>query len=508
MSNSRWALPESWEWTTAKNIALIVSGGTPKNSQDKQNYDPNGISWITPADLSKYTKSTIAKGRRSLSEFGFANSSAKILPKDTVLFSSRAPIGYCVLAENEISTNQGFKSFITYSGISPKYLRYYLLHSKEYIRSKASGTTFLELSSKRAKELAVPIPPSDEQERIVAVIDALVERSRKAKENLDAIANLLDAYRSAILDAAFRGGFSKIGENNQDVSLGTLLDEIKAERVKSASTEAQKSKIEFIYSQQETLEYSIPSNWKFLYLNKLVPHFTYGSSKKSQKTGDIPVLRMGNIQDNEISWDNLVYTSDKEEIEKYTLLENDVLFNRTNSPKLVGKSAIYRGNTPAIFAGYLIRVRPYGILNPEYLNYCLASPYAREYCWKVKSDGVSQSNINAQKLAAFKVPMCSIEEQGAVVETIKQHFERIRKIEEECIEANSKIIQLNEAIFDKAFTGKLIPQKPGDEPAGVLIERIINQKLDFADKFLVKKNKVKMPIKTKGKPMITLKNHH
>lgn len=95
---------------------------------------------------------------------------------------------------------------------------------------------------------------------------------------------------------------------------------------------------------------------------------SYGSSAKSDKEGKIPVLRMGNIQNGKIDWSDLVYSSNDDEIKKYTLEKNDVLFNRTNSPELVGKTAIYKGEQKAIYAGYLIKMRCSTHLNPDFLN--------------------------------------------------------------------------------------------------------------------------------------------
>jgi type I restriction enzyme S subunit len=117
----------------------------------------------------------------------------------------------------------------------------------------------------------------------------------------------------------------------------------------------------------------LPASWARLPLRDLCPGFEYGSSRKSDDEGDVPVLRMGNVQDGRIDWSELKYSSDRAEIAKYTLAPNTVLFNRTNSPELVGKTAIYRGERPAIFAGYLIPDSPRpptkpGILKllPEY----------------------------------------------------------------------------------------------------------------------------------------------
>jgi type I restriction enzyme S subunit len=211
-------------------------------------------------------------------------------------------------------------------------------------------------------------------------------------------------------------------------------------------------------------------------LENLCEGFQYGTSAKSQKSGKIPVLRMGNIQNGKIDWTDLVYTSDKDEINKFILKQGDVLFNRTNSPELVGKTAIYRGEQPAIFAGYLIRIKNYPELNSEYLNYCLNTIYAKEFCQQVKTDGVSQSNINAQKLGKFPLPLPPLAEQHEIVRRVDALFKKADEIEARYKRAKAFVDKLTQSILVKAFRGELVPQDPNDEPASVLIEKIKEEK--------------------------------
>ncbi|TIM34158.1 MAG: restriction endonuclease subunit S, partial [Mesorhizobium sp.] len=111
MSEARWEIPANWVWTSMGDIADVVGGGTP-NTGDEGNFAEEGIAWLTPADLTGYEEAYISRGRRNLSEQGYRTSAARIMPAGTVLFSSRAPVGYCAIASAEISTNQGFKSFV------------------------------------------------------------------------------------------------------------------------------------------------------------------------------------------------------------------------------------------------------------------------------------------------------------------------------------------------------------------------------------------------------------
>ncbi len=243
-----------------------------------------------------------------------------------------------------------------------------------------------------------------------------------------------------------------------------------------------------IYSYQERENSDIlPENWEYVSLDKLCESFQYGTSKKSQTTGKLPVLRMGNIQNGQIDWTDLVYTSDEKEIEKYKLNHGDVLFNRTNSPELVGKTSIYRGEQSAIFAGYLIKINNFEELDSEYLNYCLNSIYAKEFCLRVKTDGVSQSNINAQKLGKFEVPFCSKEEQQEIVRRVKALFKLAGAIEKRVATVTVRAEKLKQAILAKAFRGELVPTEAelarregrSYEPASGLLAKIKAQRKDI-----------------------------
>ncbi|WP_236593874.1 restriction endonuclease subunit S [Burkholderia gladioli] len=151
---------------------------------------------------------------------------------------------------------------------------------------------------------------------------------------------------------------------------------------------------------------AIPEDWAVSPLGRLVTSVEYGSSAKSSSKGSMPVLRMGNLQGGKIDWSDLVYTDDEREIAKYALCSGDVLFNRTNTIDLVGKTSIYRGEQPAIFAGYLIRVKAKSdLLDSRFLNYTLNTELAKKYSLKVLSIAVGQANINGQKLRTYPIPL-------------------------------------------------------------------------------------------------------
>jgi type I restriction enzyme M protein len=164
----------------------------------------------------------------------------------------------------------------------------------------------------------------------------------------------------------------------------------------------------------------IHPDWPMVELGEVCDGFQYGSSLKSSDNGEVVCLRMGNIQNGEIDWSDLKFAPPEEDFEKYLLSPNDVLFNRTNSPIHVGKTGIYRGGRRAVFAGYLIRLcYQKDKLMGQYLNYCLNTNQAKEFCLKVKTDGINQSNINAKILGTFQIPLPPLATQRAIVAEIE-----------------------------------------------------------------------------------------
>ncbi|MBD6619695.1 hypothetical protein FNW02_28730 [Komarekiella sp. 'clone 1'] len=361
--------------------------------------------------------------------------------------------------------------------VDPYYLKYWLNSPITFksMTGSMTGSAIRRLILQKIRSVDIPVPPLNEQKRIVAKIEELNDRTQRAKEALEAIPELCDRFRQSVLAAAFRGDLTADWrEQNPDVEpASVLLERIRDKRLIEAKTDKHKENIEAIYAYEEEFGTEpLADDWQYITLEKLCHTFQYGTSAKSSAEGKVPVLRMGNLQNGEIDWNDLVYTSDDDEIAKYSLKPGDILFNRTNSPELVGKTSIYRGERFAIFAGYLIKIDNYVELDSEYLNYCLNTKYAKDYCWRVKTDGVSQSNINAQKIAKFEIPFCSLQEQKEVVQQIRSLFKAIVQIEQQYQEAKKQLERFNQSILAKAFRGELVPQDPDDEPASVLLERI------------------------------------
>lgn len=335
------------------------------------------------------------------------------LPND-ILISVRAPVGNVNIADVQCCIGRGLAA-IRYP--VPKYLFYYLKLIKTQLEGKGTGSTFNAISIGVLKETVIPLPPLPEQHRIVEKIEELFSELDAGIANLKAAREQLKVYRQSVLKWAFEGRLT-----NEKVKDGEL-----------------------------------PEGWRWVTIGDICKDVEYGSSAKSDDFGKVPVIRMGNIQNGIINWDELKYSNDEKEIAKYFLKADDVLFNRTNSPELVGKTAIYRGERPAIFAGYLIRIKWIkDSIRPKYLNYFLNSGSARSYGNSVKTDGVNQSNINGQKLKSYPLPLPSLFKQDQVINEIESRFSLADQMEQSIDESIQQAEALRQSVLKSAFEGRLV----------------------------------------------------
>ncbi len=184
---------DKWKKVKISDLGQVVGGATP--STKKEEYYNGDIAWITPKDLSDFHGRYISKGERSITKAGMDSCSTQLLPKNTILFSSRAPIGYVAIAKNEICTNQGFKSVIPNDNVDYLFLYYLLKYNKDIIEAMGSGTTFKEVSGSTMRNIEVMIPESTAIQRDIAAIldsiDSKIENNQKINDNLQQQLHLL-----------------------------------------------------------------------------------------------------------------------------------------------------------------------------------------------------------------------------------------------------------------------------------------------------------------------------
>lgn len=476
----RWSLPDSWRWVAAAEVADVVGGGTPTASDQSNFTATGGIAWLTPADLSKFRGTHIGRGARSLTRKGYEASGARLMPAGTVLFSSRAPIGYCVVATNEISTNQGFKSFVLRGDVSPEFVRHYLSSAKDYAESFASGTTFKELSGARAAELEVPLAPLNEQRRIVAKLDAIFEQTRTAKARLDRLPALLDKFKRSILAAAFRGDLTKdwraAHPNVEPASI--LLDKIRAERrhrwevaIRAQGQNPAKATYEEPRSVDADGLAKLPRGWVWTSIDELAVVIRGASPRPAGDPrffgGEIPWITVRELTKDasmEIHAVSDFLTPEGKDAARWV---DAATFLLSNSGATLGVPKVTR------IAG-CINDGVVALLNlsePEktFLYQFLTS---QTHVLRALNQGAAQPNLNTGIVKRIAVPLPPEGERDALVVAVRRALEGLEALERRCPELIARLECLERVSLAKAFRGELVSQDPADEPASVLLERI------------------------------------
>lgn len=482
-------IPPDWSWATMGDIAEVIGGGTPK-TKDPTNFEGGDIPWLTPADLSGYSEKIIGKGARNITQKGLETSSARLMPPGTVLFTSRAPIGYVVIASNEISTNQGFKSFVLKSkDILPDYVYWWLKGNKDLAESYASGTTFLELSGAKAKQLPIPLAPFEQQKRIVAEIEKQFSRLDEAVANLKRVKANLKRYKAAVLKAAVEGKLTEEWrKQHPDIEPASkLLERILAERrqkweeaelakmkAKGKAQKDDKWKKRYKEAEQPKEEdtYEIPETWEWTNLGQLSwsvkdgPHY----SPKYSETG-IPFISGGNIRPEGIDFSSTKYISPElhaELSERCKPEPNDLLYTKG------GTTGIARINTETRDFNVWVHVAVLKLvdsLEPFYLQHALNS----NHCYRQSqryTHGVGNQDLGLTRMIWITLPLPPLEEQRVIVEEIEQSMAVVSNIEQQIHIDLQRADCLRQSILQKAFSGELVAPELSDEPASIFLERI------------------------------------
>ena len=439
-------LPQKWVECEMGDVAKVIGGGTPDSHEPENFSTEGGIPWLTPADLSDNKAIHVARGKRFLTKKGFDNSSARLVPKGTVLFSSRAPIGYVAVAANEISTNQGFKSFVCADGISSEYIYFWLRFATPMAEELASGTTFAEISGKNAAKIPLRLAPHAEQRRIVAKLEKLLGQVDASQQRLAKLPALLKRFRLSVLAAACSGRLTADWREQNPVP----------------SSDG---------------ENGLPNGWQQTIVGDAIEGLKYGTSQKcSRKKQGVPVLRIPNIVDGAVSHSDLKYAAlPEKESQQLRLRAGDILLIRSNgSVSLVGKCALVReADRDFAYAGYLIRLRPdANKVSPEFLNLVLGSYNIRKQIEIPARSTSGVNNINSEEVRALQFVLPPLAEQKEIVRRVEGLFLLADQIEVRLRAAQRQVDKLTPSLLARAFAGKLVPQDPNDESAAVLLERI------------------------------------
>jgi type I restriction enzyme S subunit len=464
-----WPIPLNWRWARMGEVATIIGGSTPRT--DRPEYFGGDIPWITPADLSKYEAKTISRGARNITKDGLENSGARLLPSNSVLFSSRAPIGYVAIAANPVATNQGFKSFVLRDELLPDFVYYYLQRAKELAVALASGTTFLEISGKNAARLPVPIPPLEEQHRIVAEIEKQFTRLEVGVTALRRVQANLKRYRAAVLKIACEGRLvpteaelAKTGNRKATFETGeTLLTRIFTERrqihERAQSAAARKKKYKEPTTPVIPAGEELPVGWAWATWDQI--GFSQNGrpfpSAEYQETG-FKLLRPGNLHvRGKVVWTdgNTRCMPQKYADENADLIVrgNELVMNLTAQSlkdEFLGRVCITGEDEGCLLNQRLARLTPVIVL-PEFVLYLLKAWRFRRYVEGLNSGSLIQHMFTSQ-LAEFTFPLPPLAEQTRIVAEVERRLSVVEELEAVVSTNLQRATRLRQSILRSAFS--------------------------------------------------------
>ena len=486
-------LPKGWATAPLAVCGTWYGGSTPSKFNDAY-WSEGTIPWISPKDMKVLR---LSDSEDHISTLALQETNVKAFPPGTVLIVIRSGILSRTLpvavVNVEATMNQDLKGLLPSEGIESAFVAYFLQAKERDILRQCSkhGTTVASIDTTALHGYMLRFAPLQEQRRIVAKIeelfsdlDAGVAALKRAKANLK-------RYRASVLKAAVEGKLTEEWRAKHPAKepASALLVRILEERrqkweadqlAKFAAAEKEPPKTwkdKYVQPTQPDMVGlpNLPEGWCWASVEQAAEFTRYGSSAKTNEddTG-VPIIRMGNIVDGTLDYSELKFLPyDHPEFPDLLLKKGDLLFNRTNSAELVGKSAVYEGqHEPCSFASYLISVRCLTGCDPYFLCHYINSAHGRRWVKSVVSQQVGQANVNGSKLKSLAFPLTSVAEQIQIVTEVAEKLSQIEAAANAIGHDLLRASRLRQSILKRAFEGKLVPQDPKDEPASVLLERL------------------------------------
>jgi len=452
---------DSRQWKTMGDIAEVVGGGTPRTS-DASNFENGDIPWLTPADLSGYTEKYVSHGARFITRKGLESSSARLLPAGSVLFTSRAPIGYVAIARNPIATNQGFKSFVLKEGILPEYVYWWLKGAKHIAEGLASGTTFLELSGANAKKLPIPLVPLDQQKRIVAEIEKQFSRLDEAVANLKRVKANLKRYKAAVLKAAVEGRLveteaERARREGRSYETGAqLLQRILETR---RSQWQGKGKYKEPAAPDTTDLPELPEGWVWASVEQIANLVTDGDHNPPKRTPTgVPHLTAKHIREWRVDPTDCTFISKDDAVrvfKRYHPKAGDLIVTCVGT---VGRTAIVPNSFEFSPDRNLAAIRFFsGTLDVKFLQIVLESSDYQKLL-RGASGSTAQPHLYLSDLRSLLIPLVATREQQRIVTEVDRLLSLITDVDAKA-EANLKRAELLlKSTLSKAFRGQLMSE--------------------------------------------------
>jgi type I restriction enzyme, S subunit len=509
------SLPKTWALTTLGEVYQVIGGGTP--STKVTDYWGGDTPWITSADIEGVRQINI---RKCVTEKGIAASTTNKVPPKTLLVVTRVGLGKIAIADTAICFSQDLQGLIQNPKlICPEYTLYLLSYELQFLKFDGRGTTISGVTKKQLTDLAFPLPPINEQRRIVAKIEALFSELDKGIESFKTAREQLKIYRQALLKHAFSGKLTEQWRTeNQDAAQGranaargqgpvaakletaeALLQRIHTEREQryqqqlkhweANSKQGSKPKAPKTLpplTAEELAELpELPEGWIYLRAEDISNFITKGTTPSKEQlfagSGEVPFIKVYNLT----KTGHLDFTIEPAFVSKAThegflgrskVYPNDVLMNIVGPP--LGKVSIVPNSYPEWNINQaIVRFRS-GIVASNYLcSFLLWEDTLRLMSKKTKTTA-GQVNLTLEICRDIKIPICGNEEQNQILSELESRLSIADQLDQTLTTALQQAEALRQAILKKAFSGQLVPQDPNDGPASVLLERIKNSRQD------------------------------
>jgi type I restriction enzyme, S subunit len=448
--------PPGWKLRTLGEVTTVIGGGTPKTSVPGHFADDAGHPWITPADLTGYTEKFIGRGRRFLTDQGLSNSSATYLPAGSVLFSSRAPIGYVAIAKNPLTTNQGFRSLVPSEEIDSEYLYHVLRFLTPLAEELASGTTFAEISGSKLARLPIAYPALNEQRMIAGLLAAMDVATRSASEHLADGRRAVSVFRKTVLDIACSGRLTADWRAS-DVAGATAGSQGEDQATLGDQVTSNGRRID----PGDEARFDIPEGWALTNLGSISSRVTSGSRDWSRFYGHGPgtFVMAQNVRRGYLDWSfrqpvdppSTDTSRERSQIRRGDLLVTIVGANTGDvGPVLDDRPEHYVCQSVAL-------VRPVDTEMTDYLNLWFNSDgYGRGY-FEECLYGAGRPHLSFQQLKASPVALPTPSEQREIVRRVKGLLDIASRLDAYVETASRRVESASQAALSKAFRGELAP---------------------------------------------------
>lgn len=396
-------MKEGWKEASLGEVCEVQGGSTPKRT-DESLWKGGCYPWFTVEDIREQGR-IITDTKQKITKKAW--NSLRVFPKDTILLCCTASVGEYAITKIDITSNQQFNGLTIKDKkeICPMYLFYYCSTLKDKLLEKSGKSTIDFVSGSKVKSLKFYYPPLPEQDRIVKILDAAFEKIDRLKENaekgLQAVKDLWEA---------------------------TLREELKPKE-----------------------------GWKKYLLKEIITDITYGTSVPSCENGEYVYLRMNNITNDgrlDLKGSKTINLSDKE-LEKCLVKKGDILFNRTNSLDLVGKSCVFDQETPMVIAGYIIRIRLQNDYDSQFVSYAMNYMKSLGMYRNLVVGAVHQANISAKAIQTIHLDLPNLNIQKDIVTKLDAISSKCNLLRDNYLQELDKYEALKQSILRKAFSGEL-----------------------------------------------------